>query len=278
MPAWDASLVAAAAARLRLAVDARRRQGSGARLGRGPGASLEFHDHRAYEAGDDLRHLDWAVYARTDQLVLRRHRQEVSPRLEVIVDGTASMAVVPGKLALACQLAALLATLAEADGVRPRVWWSGARVQHVDAGWRQFLSSSESAGSGGLEAVIGPLLPGSERILISDGLCPGGGAAVVRRLASGSGRCCLLQILSAEELAPTCRGMLRLEDVEGGSADHQVDAASVTAYRARLARHQEEWRAALAGRGAGVVGLRAEESLPAAVQRLLAAGVVEVGR
>jgi uncharacterized protein (DUF58 family) len=278
MPAWDASAVAAAAARLRLAVDARRRQGSGARLGRGPGASLEFHDHRAYEAGDDLRHLDWAVYARTDQLVLRRHRQEVSPRLEILLDGSASMALVPSKLARAAELAALFATLAEADGVRPRLWWSGAKVQHGDSGWRAFLTASAVGGAAGLEAQLGPLLPGSERILISDGLCPGGGAAVVRRLAAGAGRCCLVQVLSPEELAPTCHGTLRLEDVEGGAAEHLVSSATITAYRERLARHQEEWRAALAGRGAGVVGVRADAPLSAAVQRLLAAGVVEVGR
>jgi uncharacterized protein (DUF58 family) len=275
MPTWDESGVAQAASRLRLGIDARRRTGQGARLGRGPGASLEFHDHRAYEPGDDLRHLDWSVYARTDQLVLRRHRQEVSPRLEVIVDGSASMAVEPAKLALTGAIAALVCQLGESDGIRPRLWWSGSRLVRHDGDWRVGLRQAEANGTAGLEARFGPLLPGADRILISDGLCPGGGAAVVRRLADGAGRCCLLQILTPEELAPTATGAARLEDVEGGAADHVLDAATISAYRARLQRQQDEWRAALAGRGAGVVSLRSDENLATTVRRLLAAGVVE---
>lgn len=275
MPAWDESAVVAAASRLRLSVDARRRTGQGARLGRGPGASLEFHDHRAYEPGDDLRHLDWAVYARTDQLVLRRHRQEVSPRLELIVDLSASMQASPPKLALATALAALIATLAEADGVRPRLWLCAAEIRRIDSDWRPALRAVVPAGAAGIEASLGELLPGAQRVVVSDGLCPSGGAAVVRRLGAGAGRLCLLQILTAEELAPSAIGAARLEDREGGHAELVLDASAITAYRARLQRHQDEWRGALAGRGAGVIGVRAEESLAEAVRRLLAAGVVE---
>jgi uncharacterized protein (DUF58 family) len=276
MPAWDESGVAQAASRLRLGIDARRRTGQGARFGRGPGASLEFHDHRAYEPGDDLRHLDWSVYARTDQLVLRRQRQEVSPRLEVMVDGSASMAVEPAKLALTSALAALVCQLAESDGIRPRLWWSGSHLIRHEGDWRVGLRHAEPGGAAGLEARFGPLLPGADRVLISDGLCPGGGATVVRRLADGAGRCCLLQILTAEELAPTATGAARLEDVEGGAADHVLDGATLTAYRVRFQRQQDAWRAALAGRGAGVVSLRSDEHFALIVRRLLAAGVVEV--
>jgi uncharacterized protein (DUF58 family) len=153
MPAWDESAVAVHAARLRLAVDARRRRGVGARLGQGPGASLEFHDHRAYTPGDDLRHLDWAVAARTDQLVLRRQRQEVSPRLELLVDGSASMALTPAKAALAAGIAALLAHLAEADGARPRLWWCGAQAQASESAWRTLLRQGICAGTSGCEQV-----------------------------------------------------------------------------------------------------------------------------
>ena len=113
MPAWDELAVRQEAGRLRLGLDPRqRREGAGMRLGAGPGASLEFHDHRNYQPGDDLRHLDWAASARTGSLILRRHRKEVLPRLEILVDGSASMAAHPGKLALATGLAALMATLA----------------------------------------------------------------------------------------------------------------------------------------------------------------------
>lgn len=275
MPTWDESAVAEAAARVRLTVDARRRLGQGARLGRGPGASLEFHDHRAYEPGDDLRHLDWAVYARTDQLVLRRHRQEVSPRLELFVDCSLSMTVSPAKLALASAVAALVATLSEADGVRPRLWLCGSAAAQHDGGWRAVLRASTPAGAAGLEAECPALLAGSDRVLISDGLCPTGGTSVVRRLGAGAGRICLLQILTPDEIAPEPRGAARLEDLEGGQADLMVDAATVTAYRERFARHQDGWRSALAGRGAGLVTLRSDEGLARAVRRLVDAGIVE---
>lgn len=275
MPTWDEAAVAAAATRLRLSVDARRRSGLGARLGRGAGASLEFHDHRAYEPGDDLRHLDWGVYARTDQLVLRRHRQEVSPRLEIMVDLSASMLATPAKLALTTALTALIATLGEADGVRPRVWIFAQQVRRFDSDWRVAMRTAVAGGAVGLEHVIGELLPGAQRVLVSDGLCVGGGAGVVRRLGAGAGQVCLLQILTPEELSPAAIGAARLEDREGGHADLVLDAATVTAYRARLQRHQDEWRAALAGRGAGMVGLRSDEPFAEAVRRLLTAGVVE---
>jgi uncharacterized protein (DUF58 family) len=39
---------------------------SGELLGRGAGSSLEFQEYRQYVPGDDIRHLDWAAYARTD--------------------------------------------------------------------------------------------------------------------------------------------------------------------------------------------------------------------
>jgi uncharacterized protein (DUF58 family) len=275
MPVWDESLVAATAVRLRLGVDARRRSGLGARLGRGTGAALEFHEHRAYAPGDDLRHLDWGVYARTDQLVLRRHRQEVSPRVEVFLDLSASMAATPAKLALATALTALLATLAEADGVRPRLWLCAGEVRRADAQWRAALRAAVVGGAAGLAGASGELLPGAQRILVSDGLCAEGGASIVRRLGAGAGQLCLVQVLTADEVAPPVVGACRLEDREGGALDLVLDAAAVAAYGARLQRHHGEWQAALVGRGAGLIGLRSEESLAEAVRRLLAAGVVE---
>lgn len=279
MPAWDEAAIAAALKRVRLGVDPRRRRtGSGARLGAGPGASLEFHDHRAYIAGDDLRHLDWGVYARSDQLVLRRHRQEVAPRVEVLLDASLSMGAEPAKAALAAGLAALVISLAQADGARPLVWAAGERWRRIGEGgdWRPALRALAWGGAAGFEQRPAPTLaPGGERVLISDGLCPGGGGEVVRGLGNGAGRICLIQVLTAAEREPAATGAARLEDVEGGAADLVLDDATCAAYRARLARHQAGWQAALAGRGAGLVTCAAEDGLEGALRGLLAAGVLE---
>ena len=43
----------------------------GERLGSGTGSSLEFQDYRPYAPGDDLRHVDWAAYARSELLAVR---------------------------------------------------------------------------------------------------------------------------------------------------------------------------------------------------------------
>src|SRR3974377_1070669 len=47
------------------------------------GFSVEFSDYRNYQPGDDLRHLDWGLYARSDRLCLKRYRPETKARVYV---------------------------------------------------------------------------------------------------------------------------------------------------------------------------------------------------
>jgi uncharacterized protein (DUF58 family) len=275
MPAFDRTAVESLVRRLRLGLNPRRRRhGSGNRLGAGPGASLEFHDHREYQPGDDLRHLDWNVAARSDLLVIRRFRQEVSPRVELLCDLSVSMAQAPAKAALAALLAALLARLAQAAGSRPVIWGLGVaprRLQGLDA-WH----AVEWQGAAGLEGAVPQLAPGADRYLISDGLCRTGGRRVVERLGRDAGRIALLQVLDREERDPEPRGAVRLLDPEGGELDLVLDEEACAAYRTRFARQQDEWRAALSGRGAGLIVLPAEAGSGAAVRQLATAGIVEV--
>jgi uncharacterized protein (DUF58 family) len=56
------------------------------------GFSVEFSDYRNYQPGDDLRHLDWRLYARSDRLCIKRYMQETNVRFYVVVDTSASMA------------------------------------------------------------------------------------------------------------------------------------------------------------------------------------------
>lgn len=55
------------------------------------GVSVEFTDHRAYTQGDDLRHIDWKVYGRTDKHYIKQYEQETNLTLMLVVDGSASM-------------------------------------------------------------------------------------------------------------------------------------------------------------------------------------------
>ncbi|MCA9281170.1 MAG: DUF58 domain-containing protein [Phycisphaeraceae bacterium] len=55
------------------------------------GFSVEFAQHRPYVSGDDLRHLDWKVFGRTDKLYLKQYEQETSLDLVLLVDASGSM-------------------------------------------------------------------------------------------------------------------------------------------------------------------------------------------
>src|SRR6202043_3093514 len=56
------------------------------------GFSQEFAKYRAYTPGDDLRHVDWIVFARTERAFLKRYRGETNSQLILMVDTSASMA------------------------------------------------------------------------------------------------------------------------------------------------------------------------------------------
>ena len=55
------------------------------------GFSQEFAEYRAYTPGDDLRHVDWNVFARTERAYLKRYRGETNTQLTMMLDTSASM-------------------------------------------------------------------------------------------------------------------------------------------------------------------------------------------
>lgn len=55
------------------------------------GASQEFADHRSYVKGDNLRSLDWKVFARTEKYFIKRYEEETSLRVNFVIDASASM-------------------------------------------------------------------------------------------------------------------------------------------------------------------------------------------
>ena len=89
-PDFLSGIALGAAFRLALPREAMRGLG-GARAGAAAGSSLDFLDFREYHPGDDLRRLDWSVYARTDREVVKLYREEVFPRLDIVLDSSRSM-------------------------------------------------------------------------------------------------------------------------------------------------------------------------------------------
>ncbi|MCA9034368.1 MAG: DUF58 domain-containing protein, partial [Planctomycetaceae bacterium] len=80
------------------------------------GSGIEFSDHREYTAGDDLRYLDWNIYARHGDLLLKRFQEEQDLHVYLMLDCSRSMAFgQPAKFDLARHLTAALAYIALAD-------------------------------------------------------------------------------------------------------------------------------------------------------------------
>jgi len=253
---------------------------SGERIARGTGSSLEFQDRRAYQAGDDVRHVDWRALARTDQLLVRQHRSEILPRVEVVIDPSRSMAVEDAKAQLAVDLAAILAMGARNAQFQVVCALAGDRPDVLD-GHRLDESgvefTSRSAWPPALTVALSTLRAGSMRVLVSDFLFPHDAGQLVRPLVARGGGLALVQVLGASDADPEAGAALRLVDSENdASRDLVLDARAVRRYRERLGRLSEGLSEECRRAGARFVRLEAGMPLPAAARALTMAGVLEL--
>ncbi|MFT7485043.1 MAG: hypothetical protein ACI9F9_000889 [Candidatus Paceibacteria bacterium] len=219
------------------------RSQAGEHLGRGTGSSLEFQDRRVYSAGDDVRHLDWRAFARTGELTVKVYREELLPRLDVLLDTSASMAVVDEKAQLALDLAVLFALAARRQGFSVRVIPVGDGPGHLETDVLQGLGIEFEAARPLVEslgAARESLRAGTLRILISDFLSPHDAGPLIRQLSARAGGVILFQILSAGDAHPEEGTALRMEDAESGEVrDIVLDPQTVADYLARLGRLTE---------------------------------------
>ncbi len=250
-----------------------------------PGSSLEFMDHRGYQPGDDLRRIDWAAYARSDRLSVKLYRQEVDPHVDVLLDGSRSMALAEtAKARAALGLAAILATAAENAGYAHRLWLAGEAWQPAangtlsPAAWDGLDFTFAGSPAETLHRRPPALAPRGIRILVSDLLWVGDPPAVLAPLAEGAGTLAVVQVLAEEDLAPAVRGNVRVVDAETGDAREVfVDTDAERRYRRALARHQELWHRAARRSAAVMVTLTAERLVRDwALDPLLRAGVLKV--
>ncbi len=80
------------------------------------GFSVEFAEHRLYNQGDNLKHIDWKVYGRSDKLFIKKFEEETNLRCQIVIDTSSSMLFpednnVLNKLQFSCMSAASLITL-----------------------------------------------------------------------------------------------------------------------------------------------------------------------
>lgn len=221
----------------------------GASLGRRVGGSLEFRDHRDYEPGDDLRHLDWSVLARSDRLAVKQFHEEISPFTDIVLDGSRSMNLSgtrKGETALS--IAAMLAAAAVGSGFPYALTIARDGLRNVARGstrptaWDEFAFDHAGSPADAIVSGARTLRPKSIRFFISDLLWEGEPLAVSSALAQGATAVVIIQILAASEVSPDAKGGWRMLDVETGeSREIYLDAIALGQYRAALARHREVW-------------------------------------
>ncbi len=218
----------------------------GERRSKRKGQSVEFADFRNYVPGDDLRFIDWNLYARMDRLFLKLFLEEEDLHVYILIDASTSMEFgEPTKLQYAKQLAAALGYigLTRADRVkieslgtshrnpgpvlrgRASVW---RMVEHLNSirrgeniplaeGVKNFCIRNQSKG------IL---------ILITDLMDKSGYEKALKLLVAQQMDFYLLHVLSPEELNPEIKGDLRLVDAE------DADVAEVTVSRPLLDRYK----------------------------------------
>jgi len=256
-----------AGARYGLAVPRRLPQGTaGAQLGRLTGESMEFTDYREYQPGDDLRRLDWAAYARSDRLTVKLYRQEVCPHLDLLLDGSGSMALEDTQKLRACiVLAAALATAADNSGYSRRIYLSGRGCQSVVRGseppevWQGLVFDSAENPADSLRTLAPAWRPHGMRVLVSDLLWLGDPLELLTAMSERASAVYVLQVLAAADVEPEAGGNVRLVDSENGTVEEVfLDAAAAARYQDSLRRHCENWRRAARQVGGVLVQLVAE--------------------
>jgi uncharacterized protein (DUF58 family) len=237
------------------------------------GQSVEFADYRDYTLGDDLRQLDWNVYARLEKLFVKLFVEEEDVTVTILIDASASMdAGRPPKLLFAKRAAAALGYVGLASEDRVSVAVLGGRTARRQPSLRgsgrvfRLLSnlSAIAVSSGPTDLVAAArraaaMLTGRGVLVLISDLLDANADRVVRELAGTSAEFIVLHVLSPEELDPQIAGDVRLLDSESGDGiDVTVDLATIDTYKARLAAWQAAFADTAAKRRASYVPLSSD--------------------
>jgi uncharacterized protein (DUF58 family) len=240
---------------------------SGMLLGQRVGSSLEFKEHRDYQPGDDLRRIDWNAFARSDKMTVKLYREEISPHLDIILDGSRSMALVSSaKLAATIGLAAILAVAAENAGYTHNAWLSGESCVQIPNGnnrpstWKGIEFDVRDNPVDAFSRLPPRFNRTGMRAFVSDLLWLGEPLTVLQHLAQNASSIVVIQVLAEADLNPPERGRVRLIDSETEQQrEIFIDDETIERYRDALARHQQNWHRACRQAGAVMVNIVAEE-------------------
>jgi uncharacterized protein (DUF58 family) len=247
------------------------------------GFSQEFAEYRAYTPGDDLRHVDWNVYARTEKAYLKRYRGETNTTLMVLLDGSASMgfsSTTISKFDYARYLASALVYLAHLQRdsaglivfhddienfVRPSARQGqlmrllhgieNARMGTRTDYRRPFFELQQFLKRRGITVLISDFFEDPERIV-----------QTVQPLRFRGNELVLFHVLDPRELEPKLGEPVLLRDMETGDAIEVSPDYTRHEYREKISSHIEAMRQKAQGAGLEYFLLRTDRPLDEALR------------
>ena len=251
------------------------------------GFSQEFAEYRAYVPGDDLRHVDWSLYGRTDRTYIKRYRGETNSQLTVLLDASNSMEYAGGgikKMDYARFIAASLFYLS----IKSQRDAAGLIV--FDDEVRDYIRPSATQGQlarllGGLENAeprartdFGKPLQHFQNLLHRRGIAivisdfyedPDVVVKTIEPLRFHGNEVVLFHILDPEEVRPVLRSASVLVDLETDQRIEVIPEYARTAYREKIDAHIEALRAKTRAAGMDYQLLLTDQPLDKALQEYL---------
>jgi uncharacterized protein (DUF58 family) len=228
------------------------------------GSSVEFADFRPYTAGDDIRQIDWNLYARAERFYLKLFVAEEELSVHLLVDTSASMDWgTPNKLRYAKQLAGAFGyiALSNLDRVTVSAFGAGPQAAALPSvrGKRGalplfgFLQRLQPGRGGDLAKACRSYMqtartPGP--LLLCSDLLDAGWKDALGALSSRPFEITVMHILAPQEIEPELDGDYKLTDVEGGApVEISADLNLMQRYRDSLAAWRAEIESFCNGRG-----------------------------
>ena len=239
------------------------------------GTGLEFADHKEYSPGDDIRYLDWNLYARLEEEFIKIFEQEEALPVYVLLDRSGSMRPgQPSKLLFGAHLAAALSyvALANQDYVRVSLFADGlvgsTRTLNGKTQIYEVLEMLDAPAEGTTDLATAiesfsseTRLPGMA-FIISDFLDPAGVMKGIRLLAGRRFAVWAMHLTAPEELHPDLTGDVELEDIETARRLRvALRRDTVDRFEAFFKAHCEALRADLSRYGARYLHITADQDL-----------------
>jgi len=257
----------------------------GERRSKRKGQSVEFADFRNYVAGDDLRFIDWNLFARLDRLYLKLFLEEEDLHFFAILDDSLSMDFgEPSKFFVAKQIAASLGYIGLCRGDRVSLatfsTTGSPTVLRGKSNVHRLLGFLDGAGTQSSsptmeEAVKRFCMRSSGKgivVIVSDLLNKAGYETALRMLVAREMDVFLVHILSPEELDPKLQGDLKLVDCEDGDTKEiSVSSALLQRYQQTLSAFIEQAKSFCNRRSITYVPARSDQALDTLVNEYLRA-------